>query len=71
MISEETRDKWRRRTDICYNHLNELDEYERSLIISLKKSLNINRNFILTIRQSYKLDKIFYKICNNSITGVV
>jgi len=69
MINEERKKEWDERIKICFDHVNELNDWEQDFIHSMKRIRSFKCD--LTIRQSFKLNKIFYKICNNSITGVV
>ena len=60
MNTEEYMEKWRKRTEFCKKHINELTEWEVGFIDSIDEWLSKNKS--LSFKQSSTLNVIYHKV---------
>jgi hypothetical protein len=60
MISDATRDRWRRRVDFLVEHQERLGEWESQFVDSM--SIKVENDQTLTLRESRKLAEVYHRI---------
>lgn len=66
MISNKTKDKWKTRIIYCWEHRMKMDDYDFDFIRSIHIRFIYNKAD-LTLRQSFYLNRVFYKLERSDI----